>query len=105
VIPICLFWTEEAQTVQAVTTAVGYSPSRIVDLYVPDDAEASRRIEAAAKLAGLAALEWMHVLVLADDPMAPSEVAAASTSGARGRWHGGASIVKGNGHALVSVES
>ncbi|MBM3288589.1 MAG: hypothetical protein FJY92_00410 [Candidatus Hydrogenedentes bacterium] len=69
------------------TTAVGYSPSRIVDLHAPDDAEASRRIEAAARLAGLAGTEWMHVPVLADDPVARSEAAAPSAF-ARARAEG-----------------
>lgn len=75
-LPTCLIQTVGAQTVHAVTAALGYWPARVVNLHAPEDAEASRRIEAAARMAGLAGAMWAHVPIASDDPVARAEHAA-----------------------------
>lgn len=72
----CLVQTVGGQTVHAVTAAVGYAPRRIVNLHAPDDADASRRVEAATRMAGHSEASWAHVPVVTDDPVARAEAAA-----------------------------
>ena len=75
--PTCLVQTVGAQTVHAVTAALGYAPTRVVNLHAPEDAQASRRVEAAARMAGLQSAMWVHASVPTDDPVARAEAAAA----------------------------
>ena len=84
---ICLVQTVGAQTVHAVTAALGYAPARIELLHAPEDAEASRRVEAAVRLAGQRDSSWSHVTVSADDPVTRAEQAAAAAF-ARARSEG-----------------
>jgi hypothetical protein len=51
-------------------------PARAINLHTMEDAKASRRIESAARLAGLVDTTWEHVAVAADDPVAGAEAAA-----------------------------
>jgi hypothetical protein len=74
----CLVQTVGAQTVHAVTAALGYAPSRVVHLHAPEDGDASRRIEAACRLAGLRGARWDHVSIRRDDPVGAAEAAASA---------------------------
>lgn len=76
--PTCLVQTVGAQTVHAVTAALGYAPARVVNLHAPEDAQASRRVEDAARMAGLRSAEWVHASVPADEPVGRAEAAAAA---------------------------